>query len=89
MTDLDADPYAGLPPPRWIAVGDMASMPRGWYWAAFPGSWVFYAPERNAVLSIDSGNARWHELMSLTYWGPWTPPPDAAPGNPDARGTGT
>lgn len=70
---------AGPAEAKWVSMDEMASMSRRWYWAAFPGGWEWYSPELNMTKSIDHGNARWHELMSLRYWGPFAGPPvDAA-----------
>jgi hypothetical protein len=59
---------------RWIDAAEMPSQSRSWYWAEFPGTWIFYAPKRNAALCIDHGDTRWHSLQSKRYWGPWTTP---------------
>lgn len=59
--------------PRWIDMDAMPSHPKGWYWAAFPGSWVWYSPEYNKARCIDQGTTGWEELMSKQYWGPWEP----------------
>lgn len=70
----EAQSAAALPLPGWISLEDMPSMPSGWYWAAFPGSWEWYSREQNATRGIDHGDTRYHELMSRRYWGPWSPP---------------
>lgn len=59
---------------QWIAEEDMPTMPRGWYWATFPGTWIWYCPKRNAARSIDHGDLNWHPLMSKSYFGPWRIP---------------
>lgn len=64
--------------PRWVSQQEMPSMPRGWYWAAYPGGWEWYCPKRNATRGIDHGDTNFHELLSTRYWGPFVqPPPDA------------
>jgi hypothetical protein len=70
------DPTPGEPmEPKWVPMDEMPSMPRGWYWAGFPGGWEWYSPELNMTKGVDHGDARWHELMSLRYWGPFAGPP--------------
>jgi hypothetical protein len=64
--------------PGWHAAAAMKALPRGWYWAAFPGDWVWYCPERNMARGIDHGDTNWHDLQSVRYWGPWVPPTTAA-----------
>jgi hypothetical protein len=61
--------------PRWVSMDEMASMPKGWYWAAFPGGWEWFSPELNMTQGINHGDARWYEMMSLRYWGPFAGPP--------------
>lgn len=75
LIPLDLTPGASMEP-KWVAMCEMPSMPRGWYWAAFPGAWEFYSPQLNMTKSINSGDTFWHELMSLRYWGPFAGPPD-------------
>lgn len=82
---------APLPAARWLDAAEMATAPRGWYWAAFPGAWEFYSPELGKTQGLFHGDTLWHELMSKTYWGPWSPPPEpGAVGNqgnaPEAPG---
>jgi hypothetical protein len=60
--------------PEWIDAADMPAKPMGWYWAAYPGGWEFYKPQRNATLGVDHGHAGWQPLMSARYWGPFSPP---------------
>ncbi|MEX3983770.1 hypothetical protein AB4Y45_32830 [Paraburkholderia sp. EG287A] len=70
-----ATPDSSPPPtPGWIDAADMPSMPKGWYWAAFPGGWEFYSPEHNATRGIDHGHSGWQPLMATRYWGPFRPP---------------
>lgn len=64
--------------PGWHVGVAMKTLPRGWYWAAFPGDWVWYCPERNMARGIDHGDTNWHDLQSERYWGPWVPPTTAA-----------
>ncbi len=61
---------------RWVDSADMPGMPRGWYWAAFPGGWEWYSPDLNMTQGIDHGDVRWHKLMSKRYWGPFVGPPN-------------
>lgn len=60
---------------HWINLTEMPDQPAGWYWAAFPGSWVWYDPE-NGMISITMGDTKWHQLQSQRYFGPWQPPPN-------------
>lgn len=62
--------------PRWANMEEMPTMPRGWYWAAFPGGWEWYSPELNMTQGIFHGDVRWHSLMSKRYWGPFQAPPE-------------
>jgi hypothetical protein len=55
---------------KWINAEDMPSMPRGWYWAQFPGAWEWYNPEHNQTIGID--HARATDLASTKYWGPFS-----------------
>lgn len=64
--------------PGWHAEAAMQALPRGWYWAPFPGDWVWYCPERNMASGLFHGDTKWHELMSKRYWGPWVQPPTEA-----------
>jgi hypothetical protein len=64
--------------PTWHPFPAMKALPRGWYWAPFPGDWVWYCPERNMARGIDHGDTNWHDLQSVRYWGPWVPPTTAA-----------
>lgn len=57
----------------------MPERTRGWYWAKFPGTWVWYCPMRDMARSIDSGDTHWHAHLSEFYWGPWTEPPFVRP----------
>jgi hypothetical protein len=54
-------------------MAEMVDQPVGWYWAAFPGTWVFYRPDCG-VLSTTAGDLLWHNLGSRLYFGPWYPP---------------
>jgi hypothetical protein len=71
----ESGPAGALPAPAWVLAADMSSMPKGWYWASFPGTWEWYSPERNETRGIDHGDTLWHPLISSRYWGPWTSPP--------------
>lgn len=68
-----------MPDLSWISVDQMPTMPRGWYWAEWPGQWVFYSPERNQEQGIFHGTTSWVDLMSKRYWGPWTEPSQSQP----------
>lgn len=59
--------------PAWVDMELMPTKPRGWYWAAYPGAWVWYSPEYNMARCVDQGDTNWAELMSKQYWGPWEP----------------
>lgn len=74
---LGASTKPGVDPtaPRWVTAEEMPSMPRGWYWAAFPGGWEWYSPDYNMTQGIFHGDVRWHSLMSKRYWGPFQGPP--------------
>lgn len=65
--------------PSWISVEKMPTMPRGWYWAEYPGQWVFYAPERHEEKGIFHGTTSWIDATSKRYWGPWIEPPQSQP----------
>lgn len=40
--------------PRWATMEEMPYMPRGWYWAAFPGGWEWYSPDLNMTQGIST-----------------------------------
>lgn len=61
--------------PDWIGREDMPNHPHAWYWAEYPGQWVWYSPEHNQERGIDHGTTRWMDLMADWYWGPFTAPP--------------
>jgi hypothetical protein len=59
---------------KWIPAAAMPAMPAGWYWAAFPGAWVFYRPNCGTS-GICHGDLEWRvTLCSSHYFGPWIPP---------------
>ena len=72
MLNQPPSPTPAAPQPEWSLGENMRCRPKGWYWAAFPGAWVFYDPELNQVLGISHGDTAWHDLHSRRYWGPWS-----------------
>lgn len=49
---------------------DMKSAPTGWYWAFFPGKWIFWNEEVQGFLNDE----KWRGLeyrVSNTYLGVW------------------
>jgi hypothetical protein len=75
VAPIDVNRPPPVPTPMaWIQAEDMPKQPKAWYWAAFPGTWVWYSPERNACRGIDFGDTHWHALGSKRYWGPWITP---------------
>lgn len=68
------DASAPATSPAWVALDQMAEMAKGWYWAEFPGCWLWFCPERLQVRGIDHGDVAWHPMLSKRYWGPWTSP---------------
>jgi len=73
---------------RWITIAEMKDQPTGWYWAAFPGAWIFYRPDCG-VLSIMASDLQWHDLGSQRYFGPWQPPAAELPLEPTEYGGST
>lgn len=69
--------------PAWISVKEMADQPKAWYWAEFPGTWIWFSPERNAARGIDFGDLTWHSLQSKRYFGPWHSPAGNLPESVD------
>ncbi|EKF7417515.1 TPA: hypothetical protein MXR76_002064 [Pseudomonas aeruginosa] len=58
-------------PMAWHSCNEMRTNPKAWYWAEFPGSWVWYCPEKHMTRCIDHGDTLWHEPQSKRYYGPW------------------
>ena len=63
--------------PTWISVEQMPSMPKGWYWAEYPGQWVWYSPKWHQEQGIFHGTTSWTDATSKRYWGPWVEPPQS------------
>ncbi|HBO5516186.1 TPA: hypothetical protein L4559_005113 [Pseudomonas aeruginosa] len=58
----------------WYSRNELRTQPKAWYWAEFPGAWVWYCPEKHMTRCVDHGDTLWHEPLSKRYYGPWLQP---------------
>ncbi|MEA8592998.1 hypothetical protein PZT57_30595 [Pseudomonas aeruginosa] len=70
---MSVPPNSGQPM-HWHSCNEMRTQPKAWYWAEFPGAWVWYCPEKHMTRCIDHGDTLWHEPLAKRYYGPWLQP---------------